>query len=398
MKRSFETKIVIQKTIENLLDYCRNNNWAGYDPYDGLNSKIFQNIPFAQNRICRLVLIQSMKRSPINFRRLIFVPKGENPKGLAVFLSALLLLSKAKMLKTEDDIHHLLRRLTELKSPNQDFWCWGYNFDWQYRDGFLPRFVPNIISTTFAGSAMIDAYEIFNDSKYLSMAKSAADFLLNGLNIKKNGDEICFSYTPLSHDQVHNANLLGAAYLARIFSMTGEKTLLEPILGAVRYSARRQNEDGSWAYGEDKTQVWVDNFHTGYNLCALRNIGRYLDTNEFEPHIRLGYQFYRKHFFRGDGAPKYFHNRAYPIDIHSVAQSLITLVSFRDIDDSAINLADAVFEWTIANMWNGSGYFYYQVTPYYKNRISYMRWSQAWMLLALTTLFDQYRKADDQSR
>ena len=32
------------------------------------------------------------------------------------------------------------------------------------------------------------------------------------------------------------------------------------------------------------------------------------------------------------------------------------------------------------------GYFYYQVTPYYKNKISYMRWSQAWMLLALSTL------------
>jgi len=36
------------------------------------------------------------------------VPKGENPKGLAVFLSALLLLSNMGLLKNDDDIHHLI--------------------------------------------------------------------------------------------------------------------------------------------------------------------------------------------------------------------------------------------------------------------------------------------------
>ena len=40
------------------------------------------------------------------------------------------------------------------------------------------------------------------------------------------------------------------------------------------------------------------------------------------------------------------------------------------------------------NMRDREGYFYYQVQPFYKNRISYMRWSQAWMLLALSTLLE----------
>lgn len=383
----------LQETTFNLLDYCRRNNWAGYDPFDGLNSRIFTNLPLLHNRISRLILTQGMKRFPINFRRLLLVPKGENPKGLAVFLSALLLLSNMGLLKNDDDIHHLIKRLIELRSPNTSHFCWGYHFDWQGRAFFLPKFVPNIICTTFAGNALLDAYAKFGDANYLNMARSAGDFLLEGLNLTKSGDEICFSYTPMDSGQVHNANLLGAAYLSRLYSITSAKKFLDPAVSAVRYSTRRQNEDGSWAYGEDKTQAWIDNFHTGYNLCALRKIGQYMNMEEFEPHVRLGFEFYRTHFFREDGAPKYFHNRVYPIDIHSIAQSIITLITFIDLDANNRTLADTIFQWAISNMWDEHGFFYYQITPYYKNKISYMRWSQAWMLLALATLLKHCNQA-----
>ena len=86
--------------------------------------------------------------------------------------------------------------------------------------------------------------------------------------------------------------------------------------------------------------------------------------------------------------PRYFHNRTYPIDIHSVAQSIITLLAFRDFDAINVELAHIVANWAMENMWDREGYFYYQVQPFYKNRISYMRWSQAWMLLALSTLLE----------
>jgi hypothetical protein len=341
---------------------------------------------FLNNKIVRLVLTQTMKRSPINFRPILLVPKGENPKGIAVFLSAVLRMQETGILNNNDKLHHLLKRLVELRSPDLPYYCWGYNFDWQSRDGFLLKFVPNIICTTFAGNALIDVYTKLADVKYLNMAISAGNFILGNLGITSFDDGICFSYTPLDKDQVHNANLLGAAFLSRLYSHTGEKKFFEPASSAARYSANRQQEDGSWVYGEGKKQQWVDNFHTGYNLCALRNIGQYLKTNEFEPHIHRGFEFYRNHFFRDDGAPKYFHNKAYPLDIHSVAQSIITLTEFRDLDPDNIALAGRVLKWAIDNMWDDRGYFYYQVTPYYKNKISYMRWSQAWMLLALATL------------
>ena len=239
-------------------------------------------------------------------------------------------------------------------------------------------------------NALLDAYEAKNDARCLRMAISAAEYILDELYWTEDENEAGFSYPlPSIRSRVHNANFLGAALFCRVYRHSGEKKFLDPALKAARYSAARQHQDGSWDYGEWPTQKWVDNFHTGYNLSALRTIGRYAGTLEFQSHVRRGFEFYRKHFFREDGAPKYFHDRTYPIDIHSVAQSIITLLEFKDLDGNTVKLAHSVFDWAMKQMWDERGYFYYQVLPYYKNKIPYMRWSQAWMLLALSTLLEE---------
>ena len=197
---------------------------------------------------------------------------------------------------------------------------------------------------------------------------------------------------PGQETRIHNANLLGAALFCRIHRLTGRQDLVEPALRLARASAQQQREDGSWPYGELPKQAWVDNFHTGYNLGALRSISSDLKTSEFAGHISGGYAFYRGHFFRADGASRYFHNETYPIDIHCVAQSLITLVEFNDMDDSGFEQASAVFDWAMTHMWDDRGFFYYRVLRLLTIRTPYMRWSQAWMLVALTTFLEACRE------
>src|SRR5229473_2416857 len=85
-----EARVATQK----LLAHCQANDWAGHDPYDALNSKVFDTLPFLNSRVPRLVLTQAMKRSPINIRRLALIPKTQNPKAMSLFLSAFLNLSK----------------------------------------------------------------------------------------------------------------------------------------------------------------------------------------------------------------------------------------------------------------------------------------------------------------
>jgi hypothetical protein len=284
--------------------------------------------------------------------------------------------------------------VAQRRSPNTSHWCWGYSFPWQTRTIIVPRGAPNLVCTVFVANALLDLYEHRRDSRCLDMAVSAAEYIIEVLCWSE-GDRVYSMAYPLPTSRLitHNANLLGAALLCRVARLSGETRFVGPALRVARYSAGMQSADGSWPYGEQSTQQWIDNFHTGYNLSALRSIDRDVGSSEFEARVSAGFGFYRKHFFRDDGAPRYFHDRTYPIDIHCVAQSIISLVEFRDLDDGNIRLAETVLDWAMTNMRDDAGFFYYRVLRLMRVRIPYMRWSQAWMLLALSTLLEALHEA-----
>ena len=369
-----------------LLAYCREEDWAGHDPYDALNSRIFTKLPVLNSRVPRLALTQLLKRSPIDIRRLAQIPKTQNPKAMALFLAAFLRLTSDDLPDRDQLVDFMIGRLAEMRSKGIDYDCWGYSFPWQTRNLLVPAGAPNVVCTTFVATSLLDAYAENGDARYLKMAVSAAEYMFNHLYWSE-GEAAGFSYPmPSLKSETHNANLLAAAFLCRVARLTGERKFVEPALRAVRYAVSKQRDDGSWYYAETPKARWIDNFHTGYNLSALRSVSRELETDEFETSLRRGFAFYRANFFREDAAPKYFHDRAYPLDIHSVAQSILTLIEFKDLDSTNIELANRVFEWAKKHMWDARGYFYYRVLRLSKVRTSYMRWSQAWMLLALSTL------------
>jgi len=383
---SFAMDNEIKVAIGKLLAYCKANDWAGYDPYDALNSKILKMLPVLDSRVPRIVLTQALKRSPINIRPLLLIGKTQNPKAIGLILSALLNLKKLGLAGEEDLVGVMVERLVALRSKGFPYWCWGYSFPWQTRTIIVPAGAPNLVCTCFVANALLDAYEQSEDPRCLSMAMSTADYIVNEL-FWTDGERAGFSYPQRSlRIQVHNANFLGAALLCRVYKHTREGRHLDAALKVARYSSTRQRADGSWDYGEEPSQQWIDNFHTGYNLCALHSISRDADASEFDTHIRRGFEFYRRHFFRSDGAVKYFHDRTYPIDIHCVAQSIITLMTLKDLDPDSVPMARAVFRWAMKHMWDNEGFFYYRVLRVCTVRTSYMRWSQAWMLLAMSTL------------
>jgi hypothetical protein len=370
-----------------LLSYCRQNDWAGHDPYDAVNSKFFTALPILDRKLPRLVMTQALKLSPINVRRLLAIPKTQNPKALALFLSSFLAMSPNDLPDRDRLIKQMIQLIAAKRSPNSDYWCWGYSFPWQTRKDVVPRWAPNLVCTTFVGLALLDAYDQTGDPSCLEMALSAAEYMVNDLYWTEGDTEAGFSYPqPNLRSKTHNANFLAAAFLCRVHKLTHDGKFLSPALRGARYSASRQRPDGSWLYGDAPTQSWIDNFHTGYNLRALQTIARYAETTEFDSSVRRGYEFYRGNFFREDGSVKYFHDRTYPIDIHCVAESIITLLAFNDTHPANLAQAHAIFQWAMQHMWDRRGFFYYRILRFGKIRTSYMRWSQAWMLLALSQL------------
>ena len=369
-------------SMQSLLDYCYDRQWAGWDPFDGLNSRLFEVTPLQQSPFARLCLIQALKRCPINLRGLLGVPEIENSKALALFASAAVRLESSGAIDCELS-GDLIIRLLNLRSTGQKHLCWGYPFDWQNRHFMLPRGFPNIVCTVFGGHAILDRYEVTGDGALLEHARSITHFIMYCLHRTSNDTGICFSYTPLDQGQVHNANLLGAAFLARVWKHTGEDELKQDALAAAQYTIDKQKVDGAWVYGESPKQQWIDSFHTGYNLMALKELHGIFGYSWLEKSMDIGYSYYREHFFLADGIVRYYSNQTYPIDIHGIAHAIITLLAFRDHDPTALKMAFSILDWTDSNMHSKNGYYYYQKFRYWTNRIPYMRWGLAWMFLSM---------------
>ena len=60
---------------ERLLASIQSDDYAGHDPFDFLNSRLFQATPLHQNRMARLVWLQLGKHLPINLRPILQVSK-----------------------------------------------------------------------------------------------------------------------------------------------------------------------------------------------------------------------------------------------------------------------------------------------------------------------------------
>lgn len=386
-----------------LKSYCETEDYKGWDPYDGLKSKVANALlPLKHSAILRLCIIQGFKRCPVNLRRIAMVPKEHNAKGIGLFLQGYCNLYKMiekkgvafKELGTTDEVLRKIRYLADLllqmrsdKMFPGEFHgaCWGYNFDWQARRLFLfPAHTPTVVATNFCATALMEAYEVTHDKRYLEVALSAARFIIEDLHRSEYKDGFLFSYSKLpGNDTVFNASILGSRLLSYCYKYTGNETYKQLARKSIVACCAGQEEDGSWRYGMLPVQKWRDSFHTGYNLDGLIAYQENAGDNSFDENIAKGFDYYINHFFLDDGTPKYYDNQTYPIDIHCPGQLFVTLSRLHKFG-AFRQTAAKVLQWTIDNMQDPNGYFYYQLKPGMSSKIPYMRWSNAFMFSALS--------------
>ena len=374
----------IINSFDKLKNYCESENFKGWDPYDGLNSKVFKFFKMDKVPFFRLAWIQLFKRNPINLRKMMLVPKEHNPKGLGLFLTGYCnLYNKEAKKEYLKKITMLADELINLQTLGFSGACWGYNFDWQSRAFFLKKGTPTVVATSFISSALLDAYDITKDKRYLDVAVSAAGFIVKDLNRTEKKEGFIFAYSPFDNTCVYNASLLGSKILARIYTYTKNEELLKDARASVLACVNAQRKDGAWVYGELGLQSWVDSFHTGYNLECIYSYQKYTKDTSFQENIDRGLKYYLENFFLKDGTPKYYDNKTYPIDVHAPAQFIATLYHL-DILKEKKELANKVLDWTINNMQDKKGYFYFQLKKGISSKIPYMRWAEAWMFYAYT--------------
>ena len=223
--------------------------------------------------------------------------------------------------------------------------CWGYDFDWEARYAKIKANRPTVVATAIITNALFLAYKVVNIKKAKKLVISAAEFVLNDLNIIFENDCICFSYSPYDKQKVFNASIKGARILIQAYSLSGNEDYLKYATKAVKFVINNQALNGSWYYSLNKNGNWVDNYHTGYILDCLYEYQTLSNDHSFNDNLLSGYTFYKSNFITKDGIPKFYHNKIFPIDCTAASQFILTLTKFGDFD-----IAMKVSEWMISNM------------------------------------------------
>ena len=384
----------ILASIQRLSGWLEANDYRGYDTFDGLSSWA-RPLTF-RTKYLQTVLLQGVRRFPLNLRPLLGIPRAHSSKGMGFLARGFIRLHKT----TGDAVwaekaRMALAWLIAHQSPGYSGAAWGNHFDYIARGFYLPKGTPTVVWTSLIGHAFLDAFDHFGDQQYLDIAVSACEHIMRDLQLSPDGEGACISYIPTQDSRVHNSNTLGGSLLARTWRHTANDALRERAEKAMRYTAQYQRPNGSWFYGEPPNMHWVDNFHTAYVLDCFKY---YLDNtgdHQFDRNISTGYDFWKKTFFLEDGTPRYYDYKTLPLDIQCSSQAIDTLVFFSDRDPEAIPLALKVARWTIANMQDPSGYFYYRrYSRRIVNKTPTLHWGQATMMSALAGLYQQLQAGE----
>jgi hypothetical protein len=363
------------EALSKALEDCK---FEGWDPYDALSSPALRVL--ARLPVLRQLAIQGLKRCPVNARPLLGIPQRPHAKADALFVSSYVRLDACGLPGARALAWRLADRLEAAALETGGGVGWGYGFDVQTRWGYYRAGTPNAIVTSFAALAFVDLHGADPQAKFDDLARGAVTFVCSDLL----GDaQPYFSYTRESTRAIHNANVLVAEFVGRCSEPGSDAA--RSAADAIAYTVAHQRDDGSWPYGEGRGLEWVDGFHTGYVLGALRRWHERTADPEVGAALQRGLDFYVERLIEPDGLPRASTTSRFPVDIHAASTAIWTLAEAGVFDPKTAAVASRVLDWTLARMRRPDGRYAFQLHPRWRNSIPYVRWSDAHMLLGLAS-------------
>ncbi len=380
---------IVNISLNKLIQYCESVNYMGYDPYDTLNAKC--KIIKSKSSIAGITT-QIQKRNPINIRPFLGINKEINPKGMGLFLkSYCLLYRKTGELKFMEKADSIFKWLSDNCSKGYSGYTWGYNFDWASSVNYLKAYTPSVVVTSFIIDGVHEYFKVTGNAEARKIISSSSVFVKEDIPVTKLKDGISFSYTPFSKGCCYNASLLACEILAKADKINDTSDNRALINNAIDLIISKQKPEGEWAYSinpeTDYERKQID-FHQGFILMSLFRLNGLMDPprKDVDEVIKKGLFFYRNKQFLETGQALWRIPRKWPVDIHNQSQGIITFSKLKKYNPEYLLFAKKIAVWTIKNMQSETGYFYYRKNPIFVNKISYIRWAQAWMMLALSEL------------
>lgn len=368
-----------------------NHGVSGWDIYDGLNSRLTQKL---KNDILKIGFIQFNKYSPINFRNCLKIERGVDLKGLAIISYAKILLyniTQNKLyLNQYYEINDYLFQKSLISKVGYHSWSSHY-FPYTTLGGSnIYNEIADIIITSRMLIQIVGGYKSVKSPYFMENSINISKFLIEKLYVI-NDDGGYFKYYDNRNNDVivYNASAHALEALSELLSIYPSQEILTILQSTADYLLNNQKDDGSWNYSYDPITKKIDrqlDFHQGYMLDGLLAFLPYAHNKEAIYNAIIdGAGFYKNKLFRKDGRSFFRYPISYPIDIHNQAQGIITFSKLGAINNEYAQFAKTILDWTIENMQDPTGYYYYQKWPFITNKIPYMRWSEAWMMVALST-------------
>jgi hypothetical protein len=359
-------------------------DWLGPDPYEGLNAT---RVPLLRRTpLGRRLLMQLVKRSPVDLRPLLGIRVRDNATAIAHVASGY---ARATFLPPEERRAKLTRALERLEAMRLDAYdepCWSYPFDVETRVFFYPATMPNTIATAFAAMALIDGYDDTRDPHLLELATGAGDFFLRHVPQVETPDGAYFGYFVGDRSPIHNASMMICGLLARLLSVTRDERFRAPAQRGVAYCLAHQRPDGSWPYAERPNTRWVDGFHSGYVIDALIRCAQAGLDARIDAAVERALTFYERELLLADGTPKYYAHAVYPIDGQSAAQAIQTFALAAAALGRSPEPAWRVLRFSLRRLRRRDGAFLFQRRRLWANPVPHVRWVEAPMFEAMTHL------------
>lgn len=371
----------LKKIITKSILHIEKVDYKSYDLFDALTCTWIDKAT-RKSDLARRIAIQINATSPINLHWL-----GMKKMIHTKLISDLLWTCSLNSFHKEALILH--KKLLDLRC-NDTLLSWGLNFPYTSRFINADSRTPNIYNTATSGLAICELHKLdiyFND-EIIKQIEEIVDSLFQIFSFKDESSIGWFSYYPGQKSPTYNVNALTAYFLCKSNNAIDKKYAPESVIQKlINLLIVEQNSDGSWYYSRSAQGKWIDGFHSGFIIESLA----YLYSHGFESRelfiaLEKAFRYYTNNLFTNDGFPKYYSNsKKYPIEAQNCAQAIQTLsLAGIWLGWDQKELLERLIDRTLHNLYNPEGFFYYKTTRYFTYKQSYLRWSTAPMLVALS--------------
>jgi hypothetical protein len=386
----------VEAVLERLLRWLESHGLESYDYADILQSPMIRALTL-QNQLAERVAIQFGKRFPFNVRPLLRIAPHLSSQTLALLCSARAWQYAAGWTgASESTVRTAAEQLIQDRLPDLRNALWGMKLHFRARFFRATPATPNLFQTSNAVHALLDAYQVTEESAFADVADDAIAGCVQEMGFVRLEEGCYCRYYPGAEAATYNVNALLAAACWRLSGLgIGNAELhASRARNLLTFVLDGQRPDGAWPYAAHPAAQWVDGYHSGYVLEALG----YFLSSSLEETVRrpleAGLAYFIRTLIDPDGCPRALDTSRYPIDVQNCAQAIQTLA--RLIPEAGTSQRfERTLECVIRQLFlpieGGCGYFVARRNRFFVNKTPYVRWGQAPMVLALTHAWNATR-------